>query len=188
MKSRFEILASLPVYGPMYIPVTESKNGFSSEGFVVRFHRVDGTDWVANFEKGWTRFNLVHEFPGYPNLLVVAGGRCYVMNPESTEPVAIFGIYYEGSLTLSDGRLILYDLTEITLVELNCQFKHSERISWDGIKEVSLKDGLVRGLAYDPIQDADDWKPFTLDISNFEINGGSYLIGREVKKPWWKIW
>jgi len=42
-EKRYEILDSLPTYGPMYVPVSESGDPFYSEGVVVRFFRNDGT-------------------------------------------------------------------------------------------------------------------------------------------------
>jgi hypothetical protein len=54
--NRYEILNSLPVYGPMYVPVTENGKPYYSEGFPVRFFKKDGSEWGANFEPGMTTF------------------------------------------------------------------------------------------------------------------------------------
>lgn len=172
----------------MYIPITEKEYDFSSEGFVVRFYREDGTSWVANFERGWSAFDLVHAFPGQPDLLVVAGGKCYVMNPELTVPRDIFGIYFQGGLPLPDGRLMLYDVTEVTLVESNCQYRYLERVSWDGIADVRLEGDFVTGLGYQPSHYSDAWKPIKVDINSLAVTGQSYPIGKEIKKPWWRFW
>lgn len=47
---RFEILNSLPAYGPLYVPISESGELFFSEGFIVRFLKKDASKWVANFK------------------------------------------------------------------------------------------------------------------------------------------
>lgn len=175
-RKRYEILEALPVYGPMYIAVSDNEEEFSSQGFAIRFYRMDETSWVANFKPGWSGLNEVHEFDGLPDLLIIAGGMCYIMNPEEAKPVAVFGLYYKGSLKIPDGRLVLYDLTGITVVEANCQYWDSERISWDGIKEIKLESNLVKGLAYDPTDNEDEWKTFILDLDTRKVTGGSYLL------------
>ena len=52
MKKQYEILPSLPPYGPIYTPITpddtRSSNPYS-EGFVIRFFTSSGESWVANF-------------------------------------------------------------------------------------------------------------------------------------------
>ena len=53
VQRRYEILDGLPTYGPMYVPVSEDGEPFYSEGFVVRFYKSDGSEWVANFKPGW---------------------------------------------------------------------------------------------------------------------------------------
>ena len=81
MDMRYEILESLPTYGPMYIPVTEDGEPFYSQGLAVRFFRDDNSDWVANFKPSWTGLNAIYEFDNQQNVLVIAGGTCYIMNP-----------------------------------------------------------------------------------------------------------
>lgn len=39
-KKAYEVLASLPVYEPMYVSVTESGEPSYSEGFPVRFYKM----------------------------------------------------------------------------------------------------------------------------------------------------
>ena len=49
---QYELLESLPAYGPMYIPISETGEPFYSEGVAVRFYKKDGTAWVGNFATG----------------------------------------------------------------------------------------------------------------------------------------
>jgi hypothetical protein len=76
----------------MYIAVTRNGEPFYSEGFAVRFHKTDGTQWVANFQPGWTDFKTIIELKDTSDLLVIASGTCYLMNPDDTKPVAVFGV------------------------------------------------------------------------------------------------
>jgi hypothetical protein len=199
---RYEILESLPTYGPMYIPVTENNELYYSEGFVVKFFKSDGTDWVANFKPGWTGFNAVYEFDIEDPILVIAGGTCYLMSPEEQKPKSIFGVGYESVIKTLDGKLILQDLTDLTVFEINGEHWHTERISWDGIKDLKLEGTLVSGLSFNPMNDKNRWVEFIVDLEKRNVKGGSYRqyefkpaanvenVHRknEEGQPWWKIW
>jgi hypothetical protein len=199
---RYEILESLPSYGPMYIPVTENGEPYYSEGFVVKFYKTDGTMWVANFKPGWTGFNAVYEFGIEDNILIIAGGTCYLMNPEEQKPQSTFGVGYESAIKTLDGRLILQDLTDLTVFEVNGEHWRTERISWDGIKDLKLEGTLVSGLSFDPMNEKDQWIEFIVGLEKRNVKGGSYRqykfkpVGKNVEsvhrkdgiKSWWKIW
>src|SRR6478736_3638893 len=113
-KKRYEILNSLPSFGPMYVPVTENGELFYSEGFAVQFYKSDGTSWVANFKLGWTEFKAIYELENQ-NLVVIAGGACYLMNPDQTNPISAFGVGYVAALKTLNNRLILQDQTDLTI-------------------------------------------------------------------------
>lgn len=185
---RYEILEALPVYGPMYIPVTESGEPFYSEGFAVRFFKTDGTEWVANFQPGWTELRKVLEFEGTSKLLVIANGACYLMLPDETRPLSVFGVGYSDLIKADKQRLVLQDQTDLTIIEANGEHWHTERISWDGLKDLKIENNMVTGLSYDPMYDADEWVIFSYDLNNKILTGGSYNRHTTVKKPWWKVW
>ena len=44
MKKKYEKLDSLPTYGPMYIPITESGESYYSEGLAVKFIKITETN------------------------------------------------------------------------------------------------------------------------------------------------
>ena len=173
---KYEILSSLPAYGPMYIPISESGEVFYSEGFPVRFFKSDGTTWVANFKIGWTDLKYVYKLLRSSNLLVIAGGICYLMTPEDTRPISVFGVGYSTILIAEDGRLVLQDDTSLTIIETNGDHWDTERISWDGIKSLKIKSNLVSGLSYDPMNSLNEWIVFTLNIDTKALTGGSYRI------------
>ena len=171
---KYEILESLPTYGPMYIPVTEAGEDYFSEGFVVRFFRTDGTDWVANFKQGWTALNAVYQFNNQENLLVIAGGTCYIMNPDSHKPIKTFGVGYQTVIKGPGNRIILQDSTDLTVIEATGAIWHTERISWDGIKGLSIEGLLVKGLSSNPLSDKEEWIEFIVDLEKRNVKGGSY--------------
>jgi hypothetical protein len=201
--TRYEILESLPAYGPMYIPVSENNKAYYSEGFVVRFYTSENTNWVGNFEPGWTGLNAVYEFEHDLYVLIIAGGTCYLMNPDHHKPVLIFGAGYETVIKSLDGRLILQESTHLTIFEVNGEHWHTERISWDGIADMKLEGNLVSGLSFDPMNEFEEWVEFVVDLEKRNVKDGSYRQyefksvtstvqsfheKHNIKRPWWKIW
>lgn len=186
-KKVYEVLASLPVYGPMYVSVTESGEPFYSEGFPVRFYKNDGTGWVANFQPGWTDFAEIIELEKIQNLLVIARGTCYIMNPNDTKPIDVFGAGYCDIFKASKNRYVFQDQIDLTIFEEDGTHWNTEPISCDGLKEIKVENNLVSGLAFYPMNDADEWIEFQYDLDTKTLTGGSF-IHFENKKPWWKIW
>jgi len=149
-EKRYEILNSLPTYGPMYIPVSESGEPFYSEGFVVRFQKTDGTYWVANFEPGFTDLEQIIEFEHTLNLLVIACGKCYLINLNYTKPISVFGIGYSKLFNFGNNRNVLQDDTGLTIIEPDGSHWNTERISWDGIKVLTVDNNMISGLSFLP--------------------------------------
>jgi hypothetical protein len=169
---RYEILDSLPSYGPMHISISSNGQQYYSEGFAVRFYKSDGSDWVANFETGQTAFNAVYEFGDLENVLVIAGGICYLMNPNDRIPVSTFGWGFESAFKTVEGGLVLQDCINIAIVKPDGNLDHKIRVSIDGIKDVKLDGDFVKGFARSL---EDDWMEFILNLKTGNLTGGSNL-------------
>ena len=194
LNKRFEILDHLPPYGPMYIPITEDNEPFVSDGFVVRFFKTDGTDWVANFKPGWTDCSTVKHFTKTDRIIVIANGLGYIMNPNETKPIQTFGISINTAIELKNGNLLISDDIGIEILnDTGIEWK-SPRISWDGIKDLKINEEILTGISYDPMNDLDEWSKFKVNLDTKEIEGGSFRRyytdeNEPIKqKPWWKIW
>lgn len=171
----------------MYTSITESGEEFYSEGFGVRFFKDDGTNWIANFQPGCTDLSDVIVLQESHNILVIANGICYIMNPNQTKPISVFGMNYIAVFDASYNRFVLSDDTGLTIVESDGRYWHSERISWDGLADINVENNLVSGLAYNPMADSDNWIEFNYDIDSKKLIGGSYYVF-EKKRSWWKLW
>jgi hypothetical protein len=200
---QFEILNGLPPTGPMYVPVTTDGQPFYSEGFVVRFFKSDGSDWVANFQPGFGGHSGVYDLAEPNKFAVFAKGTCYIMTTEDSKPLETLGGSFQQVLINKTRQLILIDVTDISVIEPTGQHWNSERISWDGFKDIKLIENVISGLSFDPMDRENEWISFTFDILTKEINGGSFRrykfspVGPNVKKierkdkedkPWWKFW
>lgn len=200
--NRYEILDSLPSYGPMYIPVSEYNKTYYSEGFVVRFYTSVQTNWIGNFEPGVTKLNAVYDFGLALYVLVIAGGTCYLMNPDHHEPLSIFGGDYQAVIKTLDEKLILHDYTHLTIFETSGEHWSTERISYDGLVDLKLEGNLITGMSFAPKGEEGEWLEFVVDLEKRNVKGGSYhdyelqsLIPtvqsnpqkREAKMASWKI-
>jgi hypothetical protein len=173
--TRFEILSSLPAYGPMYIPVTDNDEPFFSEGFVIRFYKSDGSDWVGNFKPGWTGQNKVFDFPLHNIIVVVAGGLGYIMTPDNVKPLDTFGIGIDEIYQTENGSLVCADGISIILLDNQSgEIWRSEQISWDGFKDLKLLSDNVFGLSFDPTNSLIPWTEFSVNLKSKEIIGGSF--------------
>lgn len=170
--SRYEILPGLPGKVPMYISVSENNEQFYSEGFVVRFLKPDGTNWIANFKPGWSEFNFVKEYLASNRIIVIAQGQGYIMKPESPEPLHTFGLKIKEVTEAENNRIICADDCSLYLIDEEGGVWQSERISWDGIKDLTIQQNTVAGLSYYPMTDS--WVPFTFDIDTKFVTGGSF--------------
>jgi len=206
-KKRYEILKSLPAYGPMYISISKNGKQFYSEGFVIRFYKDDGTDWVANFETGWSGLDKVFDCSEKNTIVVFAGGFGYVMNPNEEKPLITIDSMVNEVFQTQNGDLICIDDIGIQIFNiLTREIWTSERISWDGFKDLTFEDGIIKGKSFDPTNSIKEWTDFSFNTENKEIKGGSFRemlkqnphlemknrvevkLKTKEKKPWWKIW
>jgi hypothetical protein len=174
VQKRYEVLDGLPAYGPMYASVSEDGEPFYSEGFVVRFHKTDRSEWVANFKPGWRDFSLVVDYPDTNRIVVIAKGQGYIMTPDQEFPIDTFGVDIKDAIKTADDKIVLIDDIYVWLLDVKGTVWQSERISWDGIKDVNLKDNILTGLSYDPTDSINEWIPFLIDLDTKEITGGSF--------------
>ncbi len=172
----FERLAGLPPYGSDVKRFSATGQGLHSEGNVVRFESSDGVDWIGNFIGDATSLSFVMSHPDGHHCLVCSGGICYVVDPDTPDLTSsLDGWFYSVMEASTLGIVILDTGTGIVTIDRLGVFWESPRISWDGLRGLELEDSMLRGEAYDPMDDADQWVPFSLDLHTREITGGSYI-------------
>lgn len=174
-EKQYEVLNGLPPYGEMYIPISVDKEPFYSEGYVVKFKKSNGEEWIANFRPGWTDCTDIFDFPEHNLAVIIAGGQGYIINPDDQVPKMTFGVTIKNVIQKEDGSLICSDDIHILVLDNKSgELWKSDRISWDGIKDLSLTDDKLRGQTYDPTNSTQPWSHFELDLKNKEIKGGAF--------------
>jgi len=128
----------------MYIPISEHGYPFAYEGYVVKFFKDDGTEWVANFDKG-PGLDKVVAYAEENLIVVFAGGTAYVMNPNIEKPIKIFGYSFQHIFQNKGQELVCLDDLGIAVFDpRTSELWRSERISWDGFKDVIFENGVLK--------------------------------------------
>ena len=185
----------------MYISIPE--NGYTkfSEGLPIKFYKEDGTYWVGNFELGYSNLKFASNFINSNNIIIIACGICYVINPEFTKPIITFGHDY-NTVFQYKSLFILIGESSITIIESIDNIKHFENLCYDGISEVKLENGILTGILYDFNSSGDyDNNLFFLNLETLEITQRKVsqpkieLKNKNLKrsinvrdKKWWKFW
>lgn len=171
---RFEILTGLPPYGPLALPFPSNGAGRHREGFVVRFTPGSVGSWVGNFQRGATRYNSVLAHPDSRQVVIVAGGEGYIIDPETrSERPCIMSSTINLAISVPEiEQIVLGTDMEFGVIRADGTTWKSGRLSWDGITSVSISGALLTGEAYSPLDDS--WHPFTLDLLTGEGLGGSW--------------
>jgi len=168
----FETLPGFPQTEETVLPFGGQEH--YSEGFLVRFRKEDGASWIGNFKRGYTELSGVFSLPATSELVVFAGGCAYIVNREVMTVGREFGNGYCQNLVQSkEGAIIISDLTSVIIVERDGEVWISERISWDGIKDLKLDGDVVTGLSFDPMSD-EKWIGFSVNVKTRVVTGGGY--------------
>ncbi|RKS03231.1 MULTISPECIES: hypothetical protein [unclassified Flavobacterium] len=186
MKRKFEILDGLPAHGDMYISIPENGYKQFSEGLAVKFIRKDNSEWVGNFERGNSQLRFASEIKDSTNILIIAFGICYIIDIENVKPIIEFGLDYKEVFEYKN-LFVLIGECSISVVEDIDKINHFEHLCFDGITNVELGDGILRGVLNEFCQSTKglDKSNFTLNLETFDFNETPQIV---LNKKWWKIW
>jgi hypothetical protein len=147
--------------------------GTHSEGFVVKFIPTRGDAWVGNFQGGFGKCHGVFLHPDRKNLVVVANGQAYVVDPETRSLVAEFGADLVEAFEVPEIDLLVFtNGVHFEAIGPTGLAWRSERVSWDGVRSLARAGVTLKGEAISPIDDS--WHPFTLNLRDGTHTGGSW--------------
>jgi len=169
------ILTSLPTRGPWHVNFPDSGHGSHREGLAVEFDPTPSSKkWVGNFQRGMTQFDKVTGNFAPNRQLVIAGGAVYVVDQVTRAQIDMIGgddILWSSS-SKGGSLVLLAGWTDIIAYSMAGIAWTSERISWDGLRNLEVVTGSVTGEAYSPIDD--EWHRFELDTTTGRHTGGSW--------------
>ena len=114
------------------------------------------------------------DYPDANRIVVIAKGQGYIMTPDKELPIDTFGGDIRDAIKTAGKKIVLVDDIYIRFLEEKGIVWQSERISWDGIKDIKLVDNILTGLSYDPMDSINEWIPFSINLYTKEIIGGSF--------------
>ncbi len=112
--------------------------------------------------------------PNKHEIVVVAGGTAYIVDPDTQKVIQSFGgdLHFAAHI-LALGAVIVGNGLWFECVPAQGAGWRTRRISWEGMRSVRLADDTyLRGEAYSSLDDG--WHPFTVNLVNGEVQGGSY--------------
>lgn len=189
---RFEVLSGLPPYGPMAISFTQNGAREHREGLVVRFYPAASEPWVGNFMGGATACNIVIDHPNEAYVIVVAQGEACIVDPERRVILDYVARDTNQVFPVPSRRLVVFQRsTDFIAIGADNSGWLSPRISWDGFRNVEVREADLAGEAYSPVSDA--WVPFQLNLLTGRCTDGVYekeiasavrvWQGKETKTP-----
>lgn len=172
----FEVLDGLPATGDLPVQFSATGMGTHSQGFVVRFHsQVTDGSWVGNFQRGLSHFDQAIAHPNGTDVIVVAGGEVYVVDPESRALKENFGGTFTTILAVTERNLYIFGTTiDFEALGPEGRLWRSKRIALDGLRSVAVDGETLSGEAW-CIES--EWRPFSLDIRSGKHTGGADI--------WW---
>jgi hypothetical protein len=152
---RFRLLPGLPATGPDPEQFSATGHGTHREGFVVEFLPEGNPAWIGNFQPGMTEFSAVLPHHDGKSLIVIAYGQAYVIDPQDRKLINIFGGGIEIALTPEPGLLVMGDGVYLEAWAKGGLNWRSRRISWDGMWNIRVDCGKIKGDAWSPIDDCE---------------------------------
>ena len=169
-------LAELPGDGqhpPIYFPGLTTTGG--KDGLLLRFTRSDGKQWSGCFGFGAWGLCGVFAVPDPDCVCVVSKGTgywVYVNEPEKSSQMRVVPI--RDVRVVPDARtLLLADFTSLSAFGSEGQlWKH--QVCHDDLKIQDIRDGVVRGVGYDPTNRKQRIAEFAVELAT----------GRVLVSPW----
>jgi hypothetical protein len=170
---RFRVLPGLPATGPWPEQFSAGGHGTHREGFVVEFAPEGKPTWVGNFQLGLTGYSAVLPNLEETSLIVIAGGQAYMIDPEKRRLLTAFGGTLNMALAVPQMNLFLMGNGIWLEAWDNSGMRwRSRRISWDGMWDLRIENGRVKGSAWSPFDDRE--YPFAVDLKTGAVEGGSH--------------
>jgi hypothetical protein len=128
---------------------------------------------MGNFQPGMTDYSAVFPHADGVSLIVIAGGQAYVIYPAERRLVTVFGGDFDVALTVPAlSTLVFGNGVRLEAWDRSGLRWQTRRISWDGMRELRIEDGKIKGEAWSPLDDCE--YPFSVDLATGAVEGGSY--------------
>jgi hypothetical protein len=105
-------------------------------------------------------------------VIVIAGGAGYIIDPDTGQQVHEFGGNILFVQHVSDLNIVIIgDNVRLGAFSTNGWWS-TDRISWDGMRNIALEGTTLHGEAWSPISEG--WHPFEVDLLTGSTRGAIY--------------
>lgn len=168
----FEVLPGLPPYGELPKLISNSRSPAYREGVVVQFLAGTPEEWVGNFQRGIGSFNFVAMHPNGREVVVIAGGECYLIDPATQKFTSGVGDYIEACFPIPEsGALLLSSGLSFSRLGPSGFEWSTCRLAWDGFQKIRVTSTQATGEA---LHFDGSWHSFRVDLANGKAEGGAY--------------
>lgn len=170
---RFQILPGNPNDGRLPLEFSEDNGPVPPPGLFVSFHPKDSKSWLGHFQMGTGQLDTVVEHPDGKNIVVVAHGMAYVLDPETRLLELVLGDGFEHIIPVPHlDALVISNGTGFDAVKNNQLWWSSPRISWFGFRGLMVAGDMLVGEAHSSVSDR--WYRFKLDLKTGACTDGIY--------------
>jgi hypothetical protein len=143
------------------------------EGLVVCFYPGTSEPWIGNFLGGETACTLVLDHPNRAEVIVVAAGEASIVDPEKRAIRETIATDIAEVIPLpSLASVVFRGMVGFTAISADNSGWRSPRISWDGLRNTTVRENELFGEAYSPV--SNEWVPFKLDLLTGRCVDGIY--------------
>jgi len=147
------------------------------EGLVVRFYPDASEPWTGNFLGGGTKCNTVLYHPNGVHVIVVAQGEACIVDPERRAVIDRMAGDIDQVFSIPSLESVVFQrAADFIAIKADRFGWQSPRISWDGFRNIEVRETELQGEAYTP--GGDLWVPFKLDLLTGHCADGIY--GKEM--------
>jgi len=150
--------------------------GHGKDGILLKFRSRGAAEWLGCFAFGHSsyKFSGVFTTPNCEYACVVSNGTAYwvdARDPADCNPLPFVPVLTAKAL-IEEKILLLADFITLTLVSADGQLWRSPRLCWDDLRIMSIENGIVGGVGYDPISACDT--VFEFDVRSRRVLKTSY--------------
>jgi hypothetical protein len=136
-----------------------------SEGVIVEFAEADGRTWIGNFRKGATALNQVTPHPNRRDVVVIADGAMWIVDPRERAAQAVWPDAVEAWRLGNPDRFVVSDGRSFLCLDADGERWRTPVLSRRaGFEALHLDGERLRGRAWAVATQA--WIPFTLNLQS----------------------
>lgn len=142
-----------------------------ASAMLVRFNGPQS--WTASLAPGNGDYNGSARLWESDEFVIVTRGQAYIIDAATRELKSCFGGFVAGLLAIPHLDLLVYHNGLWVEGLFSSGFAwQTRRLSWDGLRQLTLDGDDLIGEAYDPTNQR--WHRFSVDLCTGEAQGGSY--------------